>query len=194
PIEKYLESKRLFEEAQAKRDLIYILADLGTLYLYNSDYKTAGVYSEQSLALAHQLNGSTEPIGAWPDEYGIGAALSNLGNISRHDGEYDKAINCFQGSIAAYHAIDNGSGKFRVEILDNLADIGRTYLARGDSLRALNYLNQSMVLAKGSDREAAICNSIGILYTNQRDYAKAIEFFQRGLIIATQRNDRFKQG
>jgi CHAT domain-containing protein len=192
-IEKYLESKRLFEEAHAKRDLIYILADLGTLYLYNSDYKTAGVYSAQSLALAHQLNGSTEPIGAWPDEYGIGAALSNLGNISRHDGEYDKAINCFQGSIAAYHAIDNGSGKFRVEILDNLADIGRTYLARGDSLRALNYLNQSMVLAKGSDREAAICNSIGILYTNQRDYAKAIEFFQRGLIIAIQRNDRFKQ-
>jgi CHAT domain-containing protein/type II secretory pathway pseudopilin PulG len=192
-IEKYLESKRLFEEAHAKRDLIYILADLGTLYLYNSDYKTSRLYSEQSLALADQLKGSTEPGGAWPDEYGIGAAFSNLGNISRHDGEYDKAINYFQESIAAYHAIDNGGSKFRVEVLDNLADIGRTYLARGDSLRALNYLNQAMALAKGSDREAAICNSIGILYTNQRDYANAVEFFQRGLIIAIQRNDRFKQ-
>lgn len=192
-IEKYLESKRLFEEAHAKRDLIYILADLSTLYLYSSDYKTSRLYSEQSLALADQMKGSTEPGGAWPDEYGIGAALSNLGNISRHDGEHDKAINYFQESIAAYHAIDNGSSRFRVEILDNLADIGRTYLARGDSLRALNYLNQAMALAKGSDREAAISNSIGILYTNQRDYAKAVEFFQRGLIIAIQRNDRFKQ-
>lgn len=192
-IEKYLESKRLFEEANAKRDLIYILADLGTLYLYSSDYKTSRLYSEQSLALADHLKGSTEPAGAWPDEYGIGAALSNLGNISRHNGEYDKAINYLQESIAAYHAIDNGGSKFRVEILDSLADIGRTYLARGDSLRALNYLNQAMALANGSDREAAVCNSIGILYTNQRDYTKAVEFFQRGLIIAIQRDDRFKQ-
>src|SRR2546429_294686 len=33
-IERYVESKRLFEEAHAKRDLIYILADLGSLYIY----------------------------------------------------------------------------------------------------------------------------------------------------------------
>src|SRR3954463_429765 len=38
-IEKYLESKRLFEEAHARRDLIYVLADLGTLYIYSGDYK-----------------------------------------------------------------------------------------------------------------------------------------------------------
>lgn len=192
-IEKYLESKRLFEEAHAGRDLIYILADLGSLYIYSADYKTSRVYSEQSLALAQQLKGSSEPAGAWPDEYGLGTAFSNLGNVSRHDGEYDKATEYFQKSLSAYHSIDNGTGKFTVEILDDLADIGRTYLARGDSLRALNYLNQAMALAKGSDREAAICNSIGILYTNQRDYAKAVEFFQRGLIIAIQRNDRFRQ-
>lgn len=192
-IEKYLESKRLFEEAHARRDLIYVLADLGSLYIYSADYKTSKVYSEQSLALAEQLKGSKEPTGAWPDEYGIGTALSNLGNISRHDGEYDKAIEYFQKSLSAYQSIDNGSGRFRVEILDDLADIGRTYLARGDSLRALNYLNQAMALAKGSDREAGICNSIGILYTNQRDYAKAVEFFERGLGIAVERNDKFKQ-
>lgn len=192
-IEKYLESKRLFEKARARRDLIYILADLGSLYIYSADYKTSKVYSEQSLALAEQLKGSSDPAGAWPDEYGIGTALSNLGNISRHHGEYDNAIEYFQKSLAAYRSIDKGTGRFRVEILDDLADIGRTYLARGDSLRALNYLNQAMALAKGSDREAGICNSIGILYTNQRDYAKAIEFFERGLGIAVEKNDRFKQ-
>lgn len=192
-IEKYLESKRLFEEAHARRDLIYVLADLGSLYIYSGDYKTSRLFSEQSLALAEQVKGSNEPVGAWPDEYGIGTAFSNLGNVSKHDSEYDRAIEYFQKSLAAYSGIDNGTGRFRTEILDDLADIGRTYLARGDSLRALNYLNQAMALARGSDREAAICNSIGILYTNQRDYAKAIEFFQRGLTIAIQTNDRFKQ-
>src|SRR5438105_7915758 len=91
-IEKYLESKRLFEEARARRDLIYILADLGSLYIYSSDYKTSKVYSEQSLALAEALKNSSESAGAWPDDYGIGTALSYLGNVSRHVGEHDKAI------------------------------------------------------------------------------------------------------
>lgn len=192
-IEKYLESKRLFEEARARRDLIYILADLGTLYIYSSDYKTARIYSEQSLALAEQVKGTTEPPSAWPDEYGIGTALSNLGNISRQDGEYDKGIEYFERSLAAYQKIDAGTGKFKIEILDDFADIGRTYSARGDLLRALNYLNRALGLAKGSDREAGICNSLGILYTNQRDYTKAIDFFQQGLAVALRLNDRFKQ-
>ena len=192
-IEKYLESKRLFEQAQARRDLIYILADLGSLYIYSADYKTSKVYSEQSLALAELLKNSTEPPGAWPDEYGIGTALSNLGNISRHGGEYDKAIEYFERSLASYQKIDAGTSKFKTEILDDLADIGRTYSARGDLLRALNYLNRAISLAKGSDREAGICNSLGILYTNQRDYTKAIDFFQQGLVVAVRLNDRFKQ-
>src|SRR5207302_273868 len=52
---------------------------------------------------------------------------------------------------------------------------------------------QAMALGKNSDREAGICNSLGILYTNQRDYDKAIEFFHQGLQVARRLNDRFKQ-
>jgi CHAT domain-containing protein len=193
-IEKYLESKRLFEEAHAKRDLIYILADLGSLYIYSDDYKRSRDYSEQSLALADELKDSTEPAGAWPDEYGVGTALSNLGNVSRHEASYDKAIEFFHQSLTAYRKI-NSDGKHNLEILDDLADIGRTYNSRGDYLRALNYLNQAMDLAKAGypDRVASLCNSLGILYTNQRDYAKAIEFFQTGSKLAIENRDRFRQ-
>src|SRR5947199_10498414 len=42
-IEKYLESKRLFEDAHARRDLIYVLADLGSLYIYSNDNKISKV-------------------------------------------------------------------------------------------------------------------------------------------------------
>jgi len=193
-IEKYLESKRLFEEAHAKRDLIYILADLGSLYIYNADYKSSRDYSEQSLALADELRDSTEAAGAWPDEYGVGTALSNLGNVSRHEASYDKAIEFFQQSLTAYRKI-NSDGKHNLEILDDLADIGRTYNSRGDYLRALNYLNQAMDMANAGypDRVASLCNSLGILYTNQRDYAKAIEFFQTGSKLAIENRDRFRQ-
>ncbi len=194
-IQNYLKSKRLFEEAHARRDLIYVLADLGTLCIFSSNYKEAQDYSENSLTLAEQLKGSTEPPGAWPDEYGVGTALSNLGNISRRNAEYEKAVRYFQKSLAAYERINGGTGKYSVDILDDLADIGRTYGATGDYLRALTYLDQAMALAKAShpDREASICNSLGILYLNQRDYSKAIEFFQRGLKLTIDARAHFEE-
>ncbi len=195
-IDNYLRSKRAFEEAGFERDLIYILADLGTLHIYSSDYKKAKEYSEQSLALAEQLKVKSTPAAEWPDEYGLGTALSNLGNISKREGKYEKAIDYFLKSLALYKKIDAEGTKYSAKIIDDLADIGRTYLASGDYVRALAYLDKALDIAKTSrnaNRMAGISNSLGILYTNQRDYPKAIEFFQQGLELANRRNDRFKQ-
>src|SRR5438270_2900951 len=47
--------------------------------------------------------------------------------------------------------------------------------------------------SREAGRIAGITNSYGILYLNQRDYEKAIEFFQAGLKLATAANDRFKR-
>ena len=195
-IENYLHSKQAFEEAGSRRDLIYVLADLGTLSIYASDYKKAKEYSDQSLTLAEQLKDTAAPVGAWPDQYGVGRALSNLGNISKREGEHAKAIDYFHKSLALFEAIDAGSGKYNADIIDDLADIGRTCLAIGDHVRALVYLDKAMGVAQASrntNRMASICNSLGILYTSQRDYPKAIEFFQQGLQLADKVNDRFKQ-
>jgi len=194
-IDSYLQSKSAFDAAQSKRDLIYILADLGTLHIYSSDYKQAKDYSQQSLAIAEEFKNSTAP-SEWPDEYGIGTALSNLGNISKREGEYDKALDYFQRSLESYKRIDAGNGKYSTQIIDSLADIGRTYSAKGDYVRAMPYLDRALALARASrtnNRIASVCNSIGILYTNQRDYPQAIEFFRQGLQLANQVNDRFKQ-
>jgi tetratricopeptide (TPR) repeat protein len=195
-IESYLQSRKAFEEASSRRDLIYIFADLGTLSIYSSDYAKAKEYSEQSLAIAEEFKTGVGPTSEWPDEYGVGTALSNLGNISKRDGEYDKAVDYFQKSLSVYKKIDTGDGKYSAQIIDSLADIGRTYLASGDYVRAMSYLDRAMALARTSrntNRIASICNSLGILYTNQRDYPKAVEFFRQGLRLANEVNDRFKQ-
>lgn len=195
-IDRYLQSRNAFERVGSRRDLIYVLADLGTLYIYSSDFKKAKEYSEQSLAIAEEFKGASGPGGEWPDEYGLGAALSNLGNISKREGEYEKAVEYFQKSLVLYKKIDAGDGKYNAQIIDSLADIGRTYSAKGDYVRALPYLDRALALAHASrntNRVASVCNSLGILYTNQRDYPKAIEFFRQGLQLANQLNDRFKQ-
>lgn len=195
-ISNYLQSKNAFEETNSRRDLIYILADLGTLYIYSSDYNKAKEYSERSLVLAEQVRGTAIVAAEFPDEYGMGTALSNLGNISKREGDYDKAIDCFQKALALFKKINLEGTRYSSQIIDALADLGRTYLARGDYLRALSYLDKAMDLANSChdvNRMAGIDSSIGILYTNQRDYPKAIEFFQQGLVRATGVNDRFKQ-
>lgn len=195
-IQNYLQSKQALEQAGARRDLIYVLADLGTLYSYASDYQAAKDYSEKSLALAEQLKRSGDAPGARPDEYGVGTSLANLGNIARRNGEYERAIAYFQSSLNAYRKIAAGSSNYQANIIDDLADIGRTYSAMGDSIRALGYLNQSLTAAKQLQdltRSAGVYNSLGILYLNQRDYQKAIDFFEQGLRSAAGVNDRFRQ-
>jgi len=195
-IENHLRSKQLFEEAGLKRDLIYVLADLGTLHIYSSDYEKAKEYSEQSLALAVQLRTSNASPGAFPDEYGMAIALSNLGDVSNWDGDHQKAIACYQKSLALYQRLDQGSSKYGENILDGLADIGRTYRRLGDQVQALIYLNKAMELAKRlaiADRVASISNSLGILYSEQRDYSKALGFYQEGLRFAVVANERMSQ-
>ena len=146
--------------------------------------------------MAEEFRNKSGLVSEWPDEYGLGTALANLGNVYKREGEYDKAIEYFQKSLAEYRKIDADGTKYGPQITDCVADIGRTYLARGDYVRALVQLDMAIGLAKKSrdpNRMAGILNSIGILYTNQRDYAKAIEFFQQGLQLASSVNDRFKQ-
>src|ERR1043165_72748 len=55
-IQAYETSRKSFELAGSEGDLIYVLADLGTLYLTIEDYEKAQSYSERSLAIARQIN------------------------------------------------------------------------------------------------------------------------------------------
>lgn len=195
-IASYLKSKHLLGDAQARRDLIYVLADLGTLNIFAADYVKAYQFSEESLAVAEQVKGSNTTESLWPDEYGIATALANLGNVTKRTGDYDKARQYFQESLKTLERIKTDREKYRYKFIDDLWDIGQTYSDEGDYLRALVYLDKSMAMATEAHetgRAAGITNSFGILYLNQRDYAKAIDFFQKGLKLANDANDRFKQ-
>jgi len=195
-IQSYLQSKQFLEETQSRRDLIYVLADLGTLYIFSADYVKAYQSSQDSLAVAEHSKDSNTTASLWPDEYGIATALANLGNVTKRTGDYERARQYFQQSLKTLEAIDPNRAKNQVKFIDDLWDIGQSYSEEGDYLHAVVYLDKSMMMATESretGRAAGITNSFGILYLNQRDYAKAIDYFQRGLTLARESNDRFKQ-
>jgi CHAT domain-containing protein len=181
-IRSCLESKRLFESVGAKRDLIYVLSDIGALYLYARDYKQAKYYSEQSLAMAAAVRNSSKPVGALPDQYGVAGALSTLATLFSQDGNYSQAIEYLQKSITLYQEL--GAVRYGFQQAENLAELGRVHKAMGDNVRALTFLNKAFEIARKlryHDLTARIINSIGLLYLEQEDYAKALGFFGQSL-------------
>lgn len=181
-IRSCLESKRLFESVGARRDLIYVLSDIGSLYLYARDYKQARSYSEQSLAMAEAVRNSSEPIGALPDQYGVAGALSTLATLFSQDGKYSQAIEYLQKSTALYQEL--GGVRYGYQQAENLADLGRVHKAMGDNVQALMFLNKAFETARKlpyHDLTGRIVNSIGLLYLEQEDYAKALGFFGQSL-------------
>jgi CHAT domain-containing protein/Tfp pilus assembly protein PilF len=185
-IQSYLASKKAFESAGVRRDLIYIFSDLAALYLYATDYKQARFYAEQCIELAERLKGSDDPPGAWPDEFGVAGALSVLGALSRQDGIYTQAIEQIQKSLSLYQKLDRGTLRFGFYLADNITEMGRVYAAMGDHIQALSYLNQALNIVRKLPHPklaANVLNSIGVLYLEQEDYEKADEYLHQSLHI-----------
>ncbi|MBO0859665.1 MAG: CHAT domain-containing protein [Chloracidobacterium sp.] len=190
-IQANLTCKRIFEEVGRQKDLVYVLGDLGSLYLYLQDYKRARMYAEESLRLAGEVKHCDAPAGRFPDDYGLARAITVFGGLSEHEGKYEEAIGQFQKSLAIYQELAEGTSKYGFDIMDCLASIGRLYSAIADNTPALVYLNQALKMSRRlpyKERTASILNSLGILYVEQEDYEKAAYFFNESLRI----NQRIK--
>ncbi len=192
-IQSHLTSKRFFEAAGLRRDLIYVLSDLAALYYQAEEYKTARSYAEESIALAEKVKDGNEPPGVWPDEYGVAGALSILGALSRQEGGYAQAIEHLQKSIALYQHLNGETLKFGFYLADNFTELGRVYSAMGDNVQAFSCLNRALDIAKKlpqRDILANALNSAGVLYLEQEDYEKASDHLRQSLQIYQELNNQ----
>ena len=183
-ITAYEASREAFAKTKFQRDLLYILSDLGTLYLNLEQYELAKQYGEQTLSLAEDLKLKAAPAGLWPDEFGIAGALSLVGALDRREGKYEQAIAHLKQAQALYQQLNRGSSKFDYQIADTLAEIGRVYNDAGDNVQALTFLQQALQVAnktQSSELAASIRNSLGVLYLEQEDYDQAEAHLRQSL-------------
>jgi len=114
-----------------------------------------------------------------------GLAQSNLGN-------YDRALNDYQQSLAITREIGDRNGEGST--LNNLAI---TAHAKGDYDTALDYLKQSLVIAKEiGDREGE-GRTLNNLATNAHakgDYETALDYLKQSLAIIREIDDRNGEG
>jgi CHAT domain-containing protein len=181
----YEKSGDYFEQAGLRRDLIYVLADLGALYFIREDYERARKYSERSIAIADGVSADS-PLGAWPDDFGRARALLTLGEIDSRDGDNERAVQRLEGSLALYQRLGRGNSSYDVYMERIYSALGRTYPEIGESARALLYLGKALEIANAqSDTNmiASLHNDIGYLYLEQEDYGQANAQFSESLKI-----------
>jgi len=185
-IESYERSREYFGQAGLKRDLIYVLADIGAIYFNKEDYQKAKEYSDQSLTIADSVKALSVPVGSYPDDFGRARALHTLAEIDLRNGAQEEAIERLQRALALYEQLSSQNSNYNYYIAGVYSALGKVYPETGDYTRALFCLNKALDLAKASydqDAVANILNSIGFLYMEQEDYAQAKEHFDRSLKI-----------
>lgn len=183
-IESYEKSRNYFEKAGLKRDLIYVLADLGAIYFNKEDFQKAKSYSELSVSLAESVKSADIPAGTWPDDFGLARSLHTLAELDLRNGNHDEAIEKFQRALRLYQQLNGGGSGYTFYVAGVYAGLGKVYPEIGDYAKGLYYLNKALEIAKASsdpDTLANILNSIGYLYLEQEDYTQAKEQFNRSL-------------
>lgn len=118
----------------------------------------------------------------------LGITLNNIGRIHNTRGDYEKALEFFQKSLAIVQEIRHRKGEWAT--LNNIANLQKE---RGDYRAALTCLQKSLMITKeigDHEGEATILNNVSQIHYAYGDYESAMQYLQKVLIIGHKTNDR----
>jgi tetratricopeptide (TPR) repeat protein len=120
------------------------------------------------------------------------ASLTSLGNVYYSLGEYQKAIEFHQQSLAIKREIGDRGGEG-----NSYNNLGNVYYSLGEYQKAIEFYQQSLAITREiGDRggEGKSYNNLGNVYQSLGEYQKALEFYQQSLAITREIGDRGGEG
>ncbi len=114
--------------------------------------------------------------------------LNALGLASSSLGQYSKAIEYYEQSLAIFQDIGDRQGE-----AGSLNDLGEVYRNRGQYPKAIEYYEQSLAIFQDiGDRNgtAGSLHNLGLAYLDLGQYPKAIEYYEQSLAIFQDIGDR----
>jgi signal transduction histidine kinase len=112
-----------------------LLSDIGNIYYYKGDYKTAMKYYRQSLEECRAKN-------VW---WGYGYTLNNIGLIYEKQNEPVEAIKSYEQAMKYYNMNQNYAG-----LTNTAGNLARMYLSVGNLETALKYSRYAVTVGEGT--------------------------------------------
>jgi len=199
-------------------DLAQTTNEIGAIYFYKNDWRTARRYWVESATLFRSISewsGELYPLGnlrvvdaeegyietaihdaeraleLMPlkgNEKRRAEALANLGGFQRVFGRYDEAVRSFSDSRALGEQLEDPS-----IIGKALFGIGETYYSMGELELAAEYLRAALPKRReAADQrgESSVLRYLGSVDYSHGDYAAALQFHEQALQLATVPTDK----
>ncbi|MGZ3903541.1 MAG: tetratricopeptide repeat protein [Bacteroidia bacterium] len=183
--------KTLLQHSVSDTTYINIAGKLNNAYLKDGKPDSALAYSRlaekfaMSLAVDRKKNKK------------LASVYNDIGYIYEYKGEYNSAISYYSKALEINEELNNEPG-----IASTLTYIGLVY-SQIDIAKALAHYFRALPLyermsnssdkkqkAKGKSGMAALYNNIGIIYIDQREFIKALDCYNKALVINQEINNR----
>ncbi|UKN03114.1 tetratricopeptide repeat protein [Paracrocinitomix mangrovi] len=155
--------------------------DIADAKMVLGDYDSAVYYADKSLAISNKENLYLEQKEAYRTK----------GNIYYYTGEYSKSLDMY------FKTAELCEKYFKEELSGAYGSIGMVFRVIGNQIKALEYLEEGLQLAKvykDTSDQMFILNNLGIIAKNQDDYEKAKEYYDEGLKLSIETNNIRREG
>jgi tetratricopeptide (TPR) repeat protein len=159
---------------------------LGAIYSYiGTDYEDIGdlnnalLYFDRQLEMARDLNNQGEE----------SVALNNIGLIYRNQGNYDKALECYNKSLQL-----TASDPSSIATIYN--NIGEVYWDKRDKNKAVEYFKKAVEFSqKAGDYHGTAVHmlNLGATYTDLKNFSEAQYYLQKGLLMVQKLGDKYEE-
>lgn len=168
----YEKSLELAKEHHHLSGISAALNNLGIIAEILGEYPEALDYYQQSIKIDEQLN----------DSLGKAKTLLQLGTLYESLSDTNKALNHYEESYKWASKLGN-----EMLMSYNLINIGYLYHLQGDNSSARHFFNQANSISERNQQQEGIllsCMMIGILDKEEKNYAKALDCFNKSLGIS----------
>ena len=152
---------------------------------YMADYDKAMMLYRRALRNAIKKYGENHP--------DVGITFNNIGNVYSHQGNHDKALECFNNALSAFYDREHPD----IPVICN--NIGWIYADKGEYGKALEcytkglQINTELFGKNHLDVDIAVSyNNIGSVYCSLSYYDKALEYYDFALEFYTAAGDNEK--
>ena len=172
------EALALAQKLNFKKGIASSYQEMGTAYLYQTNYNKALENWHEALKIVEELK----------NKRAMPFLLGNIGFVYNNQGNYPKALDYHLKALKVAEEIGNKRG-----IASILSNIGEAYFNQADYRKSLDYFFKSLKIAEKIGNQynlsTALCN-IGEVYLIQKNYPKACDYYLKGLKAAQELGDK----